>query len=130
MKGVRRALGPIVAGAFAGVSAMMPTAPIPALAWPTFAHAEPAQGGQARVGDALLRPLAFGDLAGWPDDDHAAAFAAFRRTWTIAAKDSPPSPLEGVYIWNWYGYGGPASNGYTPRGKPAVDEIKLLLQEL
>ena len=40
------------------------------------------------------------------------------------------SPLDGVYIWNWYGYGGPASIGYTPRGKPAVDEIKALLQEL
>jgi hypothetical protein len=63
-------------------------------------------------------------------EEQRRGFAAFRRAWTTPAKDSPPSPLEGVYIWNWYGYGGPASNGYTPRGKPAVDEIKLLLQEL
>jgi hypothetical protein len=63
-------------------------------------------------------------------DEQRRAYAAFRRTWTTPAKDAPPSPLEGVYIWNWYGYGGPASTGYTPRGKPAVEEIKLLLQEL
>ena len=63
-------------------------------------------------------------------DEQRRAFAAFRRTWTTPAKDLPPSPLEGVYIWNWYGYGGPASAGYTPRGKPAADEVKLLLQEL
>jgi hypothetical protein len=63
-------------------------------------------------------------------DEQRRAFTAFRRTWTIPAKDLPPSPLEGVYIWNWYGHGGPASSGYTPRGKPAVEEIKLLLQEL
>jgi membrane-bound lytic murein transglycosylase A len=33
----------------------------------------------AQVGDARLQPLAFQDLAGWPQDDHGAAFAAFRR---------------------------------------------------
>lgn len=33
----------------------------------------------AQVGDARLQPLRF-DLAGWSRDDHAAAFAAFRRT--------------------------------------------------
>jgi hypothetical protein len=63
-------------------------------------------------------------------EEQRRAFAAFRRAWTVPAKDARPSPLEGVYIWNWYGYGGPASIGYTPRGKPAVDEIRLLLQEL
>jgi hypothetical protein len=63
-------------------------------------------------------------------EEQRRAFSAFRRTWTTPAKDSPPSPLDGVYIWNWYGYGGPASIGYTPRGKPAVEEIKALLQEL
>ena len=57
-------------------------------------------------------------------EEQRRAFAAFRRTWTTPAKDLPPSPLEGVYIWNWYGYGGPASIGYTPRGKPAVEEIQ------
>ena len=38
--------------------------------------------------------------------------------------------LGGIYIWNWYGYGGPTSAGYTPRGKPAVEEVKALLEEL
>lgn len=27
--------------------------------------------------------------------------------------------LEGVYIWNWFGVGGPDDTGYTPRGKPS-----------
>jgi len=63
-------------------------------------------------------------------DEQRRAFAAFRRTWTTPSKEFPAAALEGVYIWNWYGYGGPASVGYTPRGKPAVEEIKLLLQEL
>lgn len=30
--------------------------------------------------DAAFRPVAFDDLPGWRDDDHAAAFAAFRRS--------------------------------------------------
>jgi hypothetical protein len=69
-------------------------------------------------------------------DEQRRGFAAFRRTWTTPpsdpakAKEARPSPLEGVYIWNWYGYGGPASPGYTPRGKPAAEEVKALLQEL
>jgi peptidoglycan lytic transglycosylase A len=32
------------------------------------------------AGKASLQPLTFGDLAGWADDDHAAAFRAFRRS--------------------------------------------------
>ncbi len=27
--------------------------------------------------------------------------------------------LDGFYIWNWFGVGGAADNGYTPRGKPS-----------
>jgi len=61
-------------------------------------------------------------------EEQRRAFAAFRRTWT--ATGAGQSPLDGVYVWNWYGYGGPASIGYTPRGKPAVEEVKALLQEL
>ena len=51
-------------------------------------------------------------------------FAAFRRAWT----GSPI--LDGVYIWNWYGYGGPATTSYTPRGKPAESEVRALLESL
>jgi hypothetical protein len=63
-------------------------------------------------------------------EEQRRGFAAFRRAWTQPAKDAAPATIDGGYIWNWYGFGGPASNGYTPRGKPAVDEIKALLEEL
>ena len=42
-----------------------------------------------RVGDARLEPVAFADLAGWAEDDHAAAFAAFRRTCEALASGRP-----------------------------------------
>jgi hypothetical protein len=59
-------------------------------------------------------------------DEQRRAFAAFRQAWT-----SPPAlALDGLYVWNWYGWGGPRSIGYTPRGKPAVEEVKKLLEEL
>ena len=62
---------------------------------------------------------------GLPDpDEQRRGFAAFRRAWT----GSPI--LDGVYIWNWYGYGGPATTSYTPRGKPAEAEVRALLEGL
>ena len=62
---------------------------------------------------------------GTPDaDEQRRAFAAFRRAWA-------GSPLlEGVYVWNWYGWGGAGTTGYTPRGKPAEQEVRQLLQDL
>jgi hypothetical protein len=57
-------------------------------------------------------------------DEQRRAFEAFRRVWSA-------SPLlDGVYVWNWYGFGGASSVGYTPRGKPAEVEVKRLLQDL
>lgn len=62
---------------------------------------------------------------GTPDpEEQRRAFAAFRRVWTGA------SSLGGVYVWNWYGYGGPNTVGYTPRGKPAEAEVRALLEAL
>ena len=62
---------------------------------------------------------------GKPDpDEQRRGFAAFRRAWTGSAI------LDGVYIWNWYGYGGPATTSYTPRGKPAEAEVRALLVSL
>lgn len=62
---------------------------------------------------------------GTPDlEEQRRAFAAFRRVWTGA------SSLDGIYIWNWYGYGGAGTIGYTPRGKPAELEARALLQTL
>jgi hypothetical protein len=51
-------------------------------------------------------------------DEQRRCYAAFRLAW------SGSSILSGVYFWNWYGWGGAASRGYTPRGKPAADEIR------
>jgi hypothetical protein len=62
---------------------------------------------------------------GTPDiDEQRRAFAAFRRVWATAAG------LDGVYIWNWYGYGGIGTTSYTPRGKPAELEVRSLLGAL
>lgn len=46
-------------------------------------------------------------------------YEAFRRVW-----DDEPR-LSGVYFWNWFGWGGPDSKEYTPRGKPAAREIAV-----
>jgi hypothetical protein len=62
---------------------------------------------------------------GKPDlDEQRRGFAAFRRAWTGS------SILDGLYIWNWYGYGGPDTTSYTPRGKPAEAEVRALLDGL
>ncbi|MDJ0763762.1 MAG: hypothetical protein QNJ97_12340 [Myxococcota bacterium] len=44
-------------------------------------------------------------------------YEAFRLVW-----GGEPS-LAGVYFWNWFGWGGRKSKEYTPRGKPAAEEI-------
>jgi hypothetical protein len=62
---------------------------------------------------------------GAPDaDEQRRAFAAFRRAWVGSAL------LDGVYVWNWYGWGGAGTTGYTPRGKPAELDVRQLLQDL
>lgn len=84
----------------------------------------------------VRRPLLFTEVgylsqvgaAAWPWDEGAEkpvdleeqrrAYAAFTATW----RDEPA--LAGVYFWNWYGWGGPTSGGYTPRNKPAALEIR------
>ena len=68
-------------------------------------------------------------LGGVPDvDEQTRAFQAFRQAWTARGQTS--SRLAGLYVWNWYGYGGPESTSYTPRGKPAVDVIRKILDEM
>jgi hypothetical protein len=62
---------------------------------------------------------------GAPDaEEQRRAFAAFRRAWAGSLL------LDGVYVWNWYGWGGAGTTGYTPRGKPAEQEVRQLLQDL
>lgn len=41
-------------------------------------------------------PVRFGDLAGWPDDDHAAAFAAFFRSAAAIVANAPTDGALGV----------------------------------
>jgi len=50
-------------------------------------------------------------------------FAAFRGAFTPA-----PAWLDGFYVWNWYGWGGKRSRGYTPVDKPAMREVERLLE--
>jgi hypothetical protein len=54
-------------------------------------------------------------------DEQRRAVEAFRRVWSAS------SLLDGVYVWNWYGYGGLGNTSYTPRGKPAEAEVRALL---
>jgi hypothetical protein len=66
--------------------------------------------------------------AGWPWkedaiepvdlDDQRRCYRAFTTAWEGAGS------LQGVFFWNWYGWGGETSRGYTPRGKPAAQEIQ------
>jgi len=55
-------------------------------------------------------------------------FEAFRQAFTdpLGARGR----LDGIYVWNWYGYGGPATTSYTPRGKPAATTVRQLLSDL
>lgn len=50
-------------------------------------------------------------------EEQRRCYEAFTRAWDGADE------LQGVYFWNWYGWGGPKSREYTPRGKPAAREI-------
>ncbi|MCB8819215.1 murein transglycosylase A [Microvirga rosea] len=50
----------------------------------------------ALAGKAQLAPVGFRDLVGWTEDDHAAAFAAFRRTCrTLGSKGAELRPAQG-----------------------------------
>ncbi len=78
MTGVRRALLRALGLLLAGAVAMT---------------AQDGDAAPARVGDARLEPLAFQDLTGWPDDDHAAAFRTFRRSCeSLTASDAALRP--------------------------------------
>jgi hypothetical protein len=53
-----------------------------------------------------------------PDaEEQRRCYRAFIDAWDGA------KTLSGLFFWNWYGYGGPRSGSYTPRGKPAAREI-------
>jgi hypothetical protein len=82
----------------------------------------------ARVGKPLLvTELGYHSQRGtsaWPWDEaadrpidlaeQADCYRAFVRVFRGAAF------LRGVYFWNWFGWGGPDSREYCPRGKPSA----------
>ena len=81
------------------------------------------------------KPLLFTEIgyhsqrgtSAWPWDESAEkpvslkeqadCYSAFIRVW-----DGVPY-VEGVYFWNWFGFGGPKSREYCPRGKAAAARI-------
>jgi hypothetical protein len=72
----------------------------------------PSQDGAARYpwDYTLGRPI---DL-----EEQTMCFEAFFDAW----RDDPS--LRGVYVYNWFGVGGPEDGDYTPRGKPAAKVIQ------
>jgi hypothetical protein len=67
---------------------------------------------------------------GTPDlAEQQRGFEAFRLAWA-PSPGTTQARLDGVYIWNWYGYGGPNTTSYTPRGKPAAMTVKRILGDL
>jgi hypothetical protein len=92
----------------------------------------------ARFASAIHRPLLFTEVGyrsilgssaePWNEEpggivsveEQRRAYEAFVNTW----RGAPSELLVGLYFWNWYGWGGPTSRGYTPRGKPAAEIVK------
>lgn len=51
-------------------------------------------------------------------EEQRRAYEAFVQAW------SGTPILQGVYFWNWFGFGGPEDTNYTPRKKPAAEVIR------
>jgi hypothetical protein len=56
-------------------------------------------------------------------EEQRLCYQAFRTTVGTSPR------LSGVYFWNWFGTGGLTDGDYTPRGKPAVEEIRAFFRE-
>jgi hypothetical protein len=64
-------------------------------------------------------------MQGEPDPaEQALCYEAFMRAW-----DGRPE-LEGVYFYNWFGFDTLEDTGYSPRGKPAAQLIRLWYGDL
>ena len=55
-------------------------------------------------------------------EEQRLCYAAFLAT----VADAPF--VDGIYVWNWFGVGGPNDGGYTPRGKPAAELLRAWLR--
>jgi hypothetical protein len=54
-------------------------------------------------------------------------YRAMYEAWAARAskvKDPDKLGLDGLFVWNWYGYGGPEDGSYTVRGKPAEAVVR------
>lgn len=69
--------------------------------------------GYASRDGAAARPWDYGGDGALDLEEQRRCFAAL-----IAAWDGAPE-LGGIFVWNWWGEGGPRDRDYTPRGKPA-----------
>lgn len=57
----------------------------------------------------------------WYEDAGAALAPELQATLLHAACSTlAQRPLLGVYVWNWFGFGGPSDGTFSPRGKPAA----------
>ena len=71
----------------------------------------------SRKGGAF-RPWAYGEVAPADVELQRRCYEALRLVWG----DAPG--LQGLFVWNWFGAGGPDDAGYTPRGKPAEEVLR------
>ena len=68
-----------------------------------------------------------GGAAGQPWDDTSSKVLELRlqqrlyRSFCDAFSQTPS--ISGFYVWNWFGFGGPRDLSFTPRGKPAANEL-------
>lgn len=85
----------------------------------------------ARFADAIERPVVITEV-GYPSQRGALAFPwdetrerpvdleEQRLGFEALARALGGAPaVRGVFIWNWFGFGGPEDGDYSPRGKPA-----------
>jgi hypothetical protein len=67
---------------------------------------------------AATRPWDYGLDTRIDLEEQRRAYHALRTAWSDTAA------LDGVFIWNWFGDGGPRDGGYTPKGKPAEQVLR------
>ena len=73
--------------------------------------------GYPSLDGAATRPWDYTRSAKIDLEEQRRAYRAFARAWSGQA-------LAAVYFWEWSAPGGPGDGGYTPRGKPAEQELK------
>jgi len=81
--------------------------------------------GYRSLADSTLRPWDDAARGVAAPDEQREGWRAFRQ----ALAQTPDQPfIRGFYVWSWSGPGGPRSTGFSPRGKPAEEEVRALLQ--